>query len=101
MSARSWFGVAALLFLACAHGQEFKCPDTSLSEEELTAIVTAQRARQPQLPPAYPQFRVRVEKVRCLYMYFEYALPEVRGKYQVFTIDPYGEVIDFSQSDRY
>ena len=38
---------------------------------------------------------------RCLYMYFEYAVPERRGDYLAFTLDPLGEVMDVYRSKPY
>lgn len=78
-----------------------ECTEDALTATELAKIVREARAERDDLPPEYPDFRTRVERMRCLYLYFEYALPEVRGKYQVFTIDPFGEILEFSLSEPY
>lgn len=70
------------------------CPDNVFSKSELAAIVAEERGKRGDLPPPFPNHRTRVERMRCLYMYFEYALPEVPGKHHVFVIDPYGELME-------
>jgi hypothetical protein len=73
------------------------CPKDVLSSETLRESVARERIRRPDLPPPFADFEVKVARLRCLYLYFEYAKPPVPGKYQAFTIDPYGEVLDFSR----
>jgi hypothetical protein len=75
-----------------------KCPDRVLTETELAGIVAKERAKRGDLPAPFPGYKVRVQRLRCLYLYFEYALPETTGTYQVFTIDPFGELMGFSRS---
>ena len=82
-------------------GKAMKCPEKVLTEADLAEIVAAERARRHDLPPPFPRSRTRVDRARCLYLYFEYALPEKRGDYQVFTIDPFGELMEFSRSQPY
>jgi hypothetical protein len=77
------------------------CPDKVFTEAELSEIVRTARARRTDLPAPFANLRIRVDRVRCLYLYFEYAVPESRGNYQVFTIDPLGEVMEFSISKPY
>jgi hypothetical protein len=81
--------------------ESLKCPDKALTESELAEIVKKARAKRGDLPSQFPKHRTRVERLRCLYLYFEYALPERRGDYQVFTIDPFGELMEFSRSQPY
>jgi hypothetical protein len=78
-----------------------KCPDKVLTAGALADIVKKERARRSDLPAPFPAQKTRVERLRCLYLYFEYALPERRGDFQVFTIDPFGELMDFSRSQPY
>ena len=78
-----------------------RCPDRQFSEQELGQIVEKARAARKDLPAAYPHARVRVDRRRCLYLYFEYAVPEKPGQFQVFTIDPFGEVMDVYRSKPY
>jgi hypothetical protein len=78
-----------------------KCPDRELMESELAQVVKKERARRSDLPPEFPRHETRVERSRCLYIYFEYALPRARGKYQAFTIDPFGGLIEFTRSQPY
>ena len=77
------------------------CPAKVFTEAELTAIVKNARAARKDLPPAFKDSRTRIERVRCLYQFFEYAVPEARGNFQVFTIDPLGEVMDIHRSKPY
>lgn len=78
-----------------------KCPDKTFTESELAEIIRQEREKRKDLPPPLPRYRTRVERLRCLYLYFEYALPERKGDYQVFTIDPLGELMEFFRSEPY
>jgi hypothetical protein len=84
-----------------ADNSRLKCPDKVLTESELAEIVTRERKKRQDLPPALPNARTRVQRLRCLYMYFEYAQPERKGDFQVFTIDPLGELMEFYRSQPY
>jgi hypothetical protein len=77
------------------------CPEKTFTEAELGEIVKNERTKRTDLPPPLPNARIRVERLRCLYLYFEYAVPESRGNYQVFTIDPLGGVMDVQRPDPY
>ena len=78
-----------------------KCPDQVIQQPELERIVANERARRPDLPKPFPQSRKRVDRLRCLYQIFEYSIPESRGNYQVFTIDQFGELMDFQRASPY
>lgn len=73
---------------------QLKCPDKVLTESELAEVVRKERGKRRNIPPPFANQETRVERVRCLYLYFEYAVPKKKGHYQVFTIDPLGEVMD-------
>lgn len=75
-----------------------KCPGKTLTDADLAQIIRDERRKRCDLPPAFASHKPRVARSGCLYLYFEYALPETRGDYQVFTIDPLGELVDFSRS---
>jgi len=77
---------------------DLECPDEVLAESALAEIVNSERGKRDDLPAPYSEAYVRVSRSRCMYRYFEYALPKQRGRYQVFTIDPFGELYDFSVS---
>lgn len=77
------------------------CPQDELSESELSEIVQKARAAREDLPPPFPNFTTRVDKMRCLFLYFEEAVPKTRGNYLVFTIDPYGALMDIYHSKPY
>ena len=77
------------------------CPERTLTESELADVVKRERARRKDLPAPFANTRTRVDRNRCLYLYFEYAVPEQRGNFQVFTIDPLGELIDVFRSKPY
>jgi hypothetical protein len=70
------------------------CPEKVYSAGELAAIVERERQNRDDLPAAFPEFRTRVDRMRCLYLYFEYAIPEAQGKHHVFVIDPFGELME-------
>jgi hypothetical protein len=78
-----------------------KCPDSILGESELAAVVKKAREDRRDLPPPFATQRTMVRRLRCLYLYFEYNQPERRGDYQVFTIDRFGELMEFSRSQPY
>lgn len=78
-----------------------KCPATVFTDRELTKIVARERAGRTDLPAPFPEATLKVWRKRCLYFYFEYAVPPVRGKYQVFTIDPLGGLLEVSRSEPY
>lgn len=90
---------AVLIFLSSSlsHGETMKCPDKVFSESELADIIKAERAKRQDLPLVFSNYKARVIRLRCLYLYFEYPLPESRGIYQAFTIDPFGELMEFSR----
>ncbi len=77
------------------------CPSKVFTENELAEIVRAEREKRRDLPPLFENFRRRVDRLRCLYLYFEHKVPEQRGDYQVFTIDPFGKLMEFSRSQPY
>ena len=78
-----------------------KCPERVFTESELAAVVREARTKRRDLPRPFPNSRIRVDQIRCLYLYFEYAIPERRGDFQIFTIDPFGELMEFSRSQPY
>ena len=78
-----------------------KCPDRVFTEGELAEIIRNERAKRSDLPPPFPKFTTSVNRLRCLYMYFEYAVPAARGNHQVFMIDPLGELMEVQRPDPY
>ena len=86
---------------ASALDQTFQCPDEVLSEDELTAIIEKERNKRSDLPRPFAEYEIHVQQMRCLHLYFEYKLPRQRGDYQVFTIDPYGELMSYSRNKPY
>jgi hypothetical protein len=70
------------------------CPDKVYSDSELAAIVERERKTRDDLPPKFPEIKIRVDRMRCLYMYFEYAVGDTQGKHHVFVIDPFGELME-------
>lgn len=79
----------------------FQCPGDELTQDDLADVVARARANRDELPQPYPQRTVRVSRLRCLYLYFEYNVPERRGDHQVFIIDPLGELMSYQRSDPY
>jgi hypothetical protein len=75
--------------------KSMKCPDEVITESALAEIIKRERAKGHGLPPAFPRFKTRVSRLRCLYLYFESALPETGEKYHTFIIDPFGELMEF------
>ena len=80
---------------------ELECSSKVFSEAELAEIIRSEREKRSDLPPPFENFRLQVSRLRCLYLYFEHKIPEQRGDYQVFTIDPLGELMEFSRSEPY
>lgn len=78
-----------------------KCPQKQYANEELAEIIKKAREYRKDFSQPFKSYRVYVDRLGCLYLYFEYNQPERRGDYQVFTIDPFGEVMDYSHSNPY
>jgi hypothetical protein len=78
-----------------------RCPEKQFTEEDLAAVVAKARATRKDLPAPLTNSRIRVDRRRCLYLYFEYAVPDRPGDFQVFTIDPFGELLDAYRSKPY
>lgn len=86
---------------AAGRSGQMSCPAKVFTEEELAEVVRKARAERSDLPPPFEEFRPRVDRLRCLYLYFEHRIPERRGDYNVFTIDPLGGLIEFNRSQPY
>ena len=84
-----------------ADTEKLKCPDKVYTESELAEIVKSEREKRQDLPPALAHYKTRVSRLRCSYLYFEYAVPEKKGDFQLFTIDQFGKVMDFTRSKPY
>lgn len=91
----SLFCLLMLGAISNVYAKSLKCPDRIFSESELAEIVKQQRALRDDLPKPYGKFKTKVMRLRCLYVYYEYELPEGKNVYQNFTIDPYGEIMEF------
>jgi hypothetical protein len=77
-----------------------KCPDRQLTESDLLAIVNKARSQRDDLPPPFANPRTRVDRMRCLYLYFEHPVPSNPRDFQVFTIDPLGELMSGYRNHR-
>ena len=77
------------------------CPAKVFTELELAAIVNSARAARKDLPPAFKNSRTRVERLRVCTSISRTPYEEARGNFQVFTIDPLGEVMDVHRSKPY
>jgi len=77
-----------------SHGESFKCPDKTFTENELSEIVKRERTVRKDLPQPFEKFKTKVIRLRCLYVFYEIPLPEGQEAYQTFTIDPYGEIME-------
>ena len=86
---------------AGSRSSQLECPSKVFSETELAEIIRSEREKRSDLPAPFENFRLQVSRMRCLYLYFEHKVPEQRGDYQVFTIDPLGAVMEFSRSEPY
>jgi len=99
--------VSVALMAALAPGvssaaQEMRCPERVLSEAELHAALARARERFDDVPPPYKSQELRMDRMRCLYVLFEYQLVDGRksGSWQSYTFDPYGELMDYFENDR-
>lgn len=77
-----------------------KCPGRELTESDLAAIVDRARSQREDLPAPFAQTRTRVDRMRCLYLYFEYPVPSKPRDFQVFTVDPLGELMNALRNNR-
>src|SRR5262245_58233631 len=104
-SGRIWklnqYGAIVDLIIGNSLASPLQCPDKVYDQRELAAIVAKARAARSDLPPPLAKPRIAVSRARCTYLYFEYRQPEHRGDYQVFTIDPLGELMEFQISKPY
>lgn len=94
-------GVIVDVRIGISDESDLRCPDKVLGESELARIVADARSSRKDLPPPFSQSKIRVARARCAYMYFEYRVPEARGDYQAFIVDPLGELMDFQKSQPY
>lgn len=78
-----------------------KCDGRGLSMADLRLVIDRERSRRPDIPSAGLEVRIQNQRLRCMYMVFEYAVPEVKGKFDLFTVDQYGELLDFYRSSPY
>ncbi|WP_426991523.1 hypothetical protein [Methylomonas sp. CM2] len=90
--------VLSILFLSSANAME--CPGTKLSEAQLIDIVNKARLSNLDLPKVFEKSKTKLVMVRCLYMLQEVALPESLNKSNTFTIDPFGQLVDFSSDTK-
>lgn len=82
-------------------GEHLKCPDKVFTESELAEIIKKEREKRDDLPLPLPSYKTQVSRSRCLYFYYENALPETRGNYHAFIIDPFGELMEFHRAQPY
>ena len=73
----------------------FKCPDVKYSVEQMAKFLQLSRARFSDLPKQPNDFTARVNKVRCMYVYYEYPLSIKEGKGYSFTFDYNGDLYSF------
>jgi len=71
------------------------CPDSTLSESQLLDVVRSARAKRSDLPAPFPHGSTSVSRNRCVYALYEYPGPEPGSTFQVFLIDPLGELMEF------
>ena len=84
-----------------ANTPKLKCSQKELSKQELSDIVANARAKRSDLPQPFPEYRVHIERERCLYYYMEFAIPEKRGNFHAFTIDMFGELMFVNRAEPY
>lgn len=87
----------AILFLMpeVLSSQELKCPDKVFSDSELINIVENARKTRSDLPVKLQNYSTKITRLRCLYIITERTTQADTNLYQTFTIDPYGELMDF------
>ena len=85
-----------------AESVRLKCSEKVYIESELAEIVKKERGKRQDLSPPFLNYKAYVKKSGCLYNYFELNLPinmkEYR-EYQLFTIGPFGELLEYSRSE--
>jgi hypothetical protein len=92
------FGVIVEVLIGQSQPVQLKCPGKVYTESELAEIIKKEREMQQDLPPPFGNYEVKVDRPGCLYWYYEYNLPKKIGDSQVFTIDPYGKLLEYSRS---
>ena len=90
-----WIAGLVLLFSWPTAAQvQLECPAVVLSQAELTSIVEAAREVRSDLPERFALQTTRVRRERCLYYVIEVEEPGTTGQYNIFLIDPLGELVD-------
>lgn len=73
----------------------FDCPSETLTIAQLAQIVAAARTEWGNIPAPFPQYTTDVLRLRCLYLYYEIKQPDSDNQILMFTIDPYGSLMDY------
>ena len=77
---------------------KFQCPSKVFTETELAEIIKKERGKRVDLPPPFTNYKTRFLRSGCLYLYIEYNSPDMRKNHMLFTIDQYGELMEFYRS---
>jgi hypothetical protein len=85
-----------------AHGGSFdiECPGSELTDAQVIEIVRVARETRTELPPPFESFETDVGPDACLKLYTEESTSEPLDVFNVFVIDPFGEIVDaYNDSD--
>lgn len=84
-----------VLLVGSVAAQEMKCPSRVFTDAEILDILEKQRTARSELPAKFDIYETTVMRHRCLYVVYERRYPTDSGVYQTFTVDPFGELMDF------
>jgi len=87
--------ILSISFFGSVNAQSIACPENVLSELDLVNIVEAARVSSNDLPVKFSNYHTKVARLRCLYILYEIETSESSEIYQTFTIDPYGELMEY------
>lgn len=84
------------MLLSSTWVQALDCPEKVFTQDELTEILSALRKQHASLPKPFASQRVRVDRNKCMYFYYEYDQSGASSKkHTVFTFDHYGELVRY------
>ena len=85
-----------------AESVKLKCSEKVYTESELVEIIKKERGKRQDLSPPFLNYKAYVKRSGCLYNYYELNLPvnmKEYKEYQVFTIGPFGELMEYARSE--
>ena len=88
-----WLGVG-LLPTASDSGAQVVCAAAPKSDAEIAEIIATARLSRSDLPSPYANFRYRVRRRSCHYVYLESEVPASAGSHRSFLLNQDGVIVD-------